>query len=333
MPQIIPVGLAAGLATALLFVSASAGGMTGRVILFFLAPLPSYLAGLGWGPVSAAVAAVASAVATSAFLGIRTGLVFFLSQGIPLIALCHLALLSRPLPFSTAVPPGSPVPLEWYPIGRIVAGAALMAGALAFVSIILLGADLEGLRAMMRELVDKVLLKQLPGLGGEGLGEAEKSALAGMLLHALPAASAVLWLGGFLVNLWLGGKVTLLSGRLSRPWPDVTLMKFPRGFGLGLATSLAATMLPDMPGLLATGFAGAFLFAYLLMGLAIIHYATRGVAGRPFILWGVYLGLLLFNTWAGLAIALIAILEPVLWYRRPDVPDQGPRPPSPPAPT
>ena len=331
MPQFIPVGLAAGLATALLFASASAGGMTGRVILFFLAPLPSYLAGLGWGVLSAAIAAVTSAVATSAFLGMRTGLVFFLSQGIPLIALCHLTLLSRPAPLAAPLPPGAPPPLEWYPIGRVVAAATLMAGALAFVSILLLGADLAGLRGMMRELVDKVLLQQMPNLGGGGLGEAEKDALAGMLLHALPAASAVLWLGGFILNLWLGGKVTLLSGRLPRPWPDVTLMRFPRGFGIGLSIALAATLLQDMPGLLATAFAGAFLFAYLLMGLAIIHYGTRNLSGRPFVLWGVYLGLLLLNPWSGLVIAMIAILEPVLWYRRPDMPDQGP-PPSPPAP-
>lgn len=333
MPQFIPVGLAAGLATALLFASASAGGMTGRVILFFLAPLPSYLAGLGWGPLSAAVAAVSSAAATSLFLGVRTGLVFLVSQGIPLIALCHLALLSRPAPVAAPPPPGAPIPLEWYPTGRVVAAATLMAGALAFVSILMLGLDLEGLRAMMLELVDKVLLKQMPSLGGGDIGEPEKNALAGLLLHALPAGSAVLWLGGFVLNLWLAGKITLMSGRLMRPWPDLTLMRFPRGFGLGLAASLALTLLPALPGLLATGFAGAFLFAYLLMGLAIIHHATLGLSGRPFILWGVYFSLFVFNTWAGLVIALVAILEPMMWYRRPDTPDNGGPPTQPPAPT
>ena len=331
MPPIIPVGLAAGLATALLFVSASAGGMTGRVILFFLAPLPSYLAGLGWGWLSAAVAALTSAAATSVFLGFRTGMVFLMSQGVPLIALCYLTLLSRT--GASAGGPSAPSPaVEWYPIGRVLGAATAMAGALAFVSILLLGADLDSLRSMMRELVDKVVLKQMPHLGGAEMGDAEKNALAGLMLHALPAASAVLWLGGFVVNLWLGGKVTLISGRLPRPWPDVTLMKFPGGFGLGLALSLAATMLPGLPGLLATGFAGAFLFAYLLMGLAIIHYRTVGLSARPFILWGVYVALIVFNTWLGLVIALIAILEPVMWYRRPDVPDQGP-PAQPPAPT
>jgi hypothetical protein len=190
-----------------------------------------------------------------------------------------------------------------------------MAGALAFVSLLLLGADLDGLRAMMRELVDKVLIQQLPALGGAELGEPERAALANLLLQALPAASAVLW---------LGAKITRVSGRLIRPWPDLGLIAVPRRFGFGLAAALALSLLPELPGLLATGFAGGFLFAYMLVGLSIIHYATRGTAARPFILWGLYVMLIFFNTWAGLLVALIAILEPVMWYRRPSPPDIGP---------
>jgi hypothetical protein len=332
MPQYLSVGVAAGLATALLFASASAGGMTGRFLLFFLAPLPSYLAGLGWGTMAAAIAATTSAAVASIFVGGRAGFVFFLSQGLPLVALCHLVLLNRPAQSALPLPMGSAPSVEWYPIGRVLAAAALMAGALALVSILLLGADLEGLRAMMRQLVDDVLVKQLPGLGGGEIGDKEKDALATLLLHALPAGSAVIWLGGFALNLWLGGKVTLLSGRLSRPWPDLQLMRFPSGFGLGLAGSLALSMLPGLPGLLATGFAGAFLFAYMLMGLAIIHFMTRGLPARPFILWGIYVVLIVFNTTAALVVALVAILEPLLWYRRPNPPDQSP-PTPPPSPT
>ncbi len=324
MPQFLPVGVAAGLATALLFASASAGGMTGRFLLFFLAPLPSYLAGLGWGSMAAGIAAATSALVATVFLGGRTGFVFFLSQGLPLVALCHLMLLNRPAQATATLPMGAAPAVEWYPIGRVLAAATLMAGALALVSILLLGADLDGLRTMMRQLVDDVLVKQLPGLGGGDLGEKDKDALATLLLHALPAGSAVIWLGGFALNLWLGGKVTLLSGRLSRPWPNIQLMRFPPGFGIGLAGSLALSMLPGLPGLLATGFAGAFLFAYMLMGLAIIHFMTRGLSARPFILWGIYLILIVFNTTAALVVALVAILEPLLWYRRPDVPDQPP---------
>jgi hypothetical protein len=306
-----------------LFASSSVGGVTGRVVLFFLAPLPCYLAGLGWGTIAASIAALSSAALAGLLLGFRTGIVFLLSQGIPLIVLCHLVLLNRPVDADGSTPVKAPA-YEWYPTGRVLAAATLMAGALAFVSLLLLGADLDGLRAMMRELVDKVLIQQLPALGGAELGEPERAALANLLLQALPAASAVLWLGGFTINLWLGAKITRVSGRLIRPWPDLGLIAVPRRFGFGLAAALALSLLPELPGLLATGFAGGFLFAYMLVGLSIIHYATRGTAARPFILWGLYVMLIFFNTWAGLLVALIAILEPVMWYRRPSPPDIGP---------
>ncbi len=312
MPHFLPVGVAAGLATALLFASASAGGVAGRFLLFFLAPLPSYLAGLGWNSAAAAVAAVVGAVMTAMLLGAQTGVVFFLSQGVPLVVLCHLVMLNRPVQLATSSQPG----IEWYPIGRMMAVGALMAGGLASLSMLLLGTDIEQIKTLTRELVDKVLVPQLPGLGGSELGEPEKDALATLLLHALPAGSAVFWLGGFLGNLWLAAKILTVSGRFTRTWPVLTEIQFPQRFGLGLAVALALSFLPGMPGLLATGFAGAFLFAYVLLGLAIIHHGTRGLAARPFILWAVHFGLLVFNTWAALVVAMIAILEPLMWYRR-----------------
>ncbi|MGE0766883.1 MAG: DUF2232 domain-containing protein [Hyphomicrobiaceae bacterium] len=326
MPQFIPIGLAAGFATALLFASASAGGMTGRFILFFLAPLPSYLAGIGWGAAAAGLAALMSAVATSLLLGIKTGLVFFISQGIPLVILCRLLLMNRTLT-AQAVDgaPGVPI-LEWYPIGRVLAAASLMAGALSVVSIVLLGADVEELRGMMRKLVDDVLSRELPGLGPGEMTPANKESLASVLLYALPAGSAVLWLCGFSLNMWLAGKITLVSGRLARPWPDLTLIRFPSGFGLALAVALGLSMLPGLVGLLASGAAGGLFFAYALMGLAIVHYATRGMAARPLILAGLYGVLLVFNTTALIVVALIAILEPLLWNRRPPASDYGPAP-------
>lgn len=324
MPQFIPVGLAAGLATALLLASASAGGMTGRMILFFLAPLPSYLAALGWGTMAASIAAGTAAVATSLFLGVKTGFVFFASQGIPLVILCHLALLNRSVDATPDDDPKVPPLVEWYPIGRVLAIAALIAGLLSIASMLLLGTDIDDLRTMMRKLTDDVLSHELPGLGASELSDKDKDTLASVMLYALPAGSAVLWLGGFSLNLWLAGKITLISGRLTRPWPDLGLIRFPQRFGIGLAIALGLSLLPGLAGLLASGVAGALFFAYTLMGLAIIHYMTRGIAGRPLLLWGLYVVLLVFNTTALIVVALIAILEPLLWYRRPAIPDYAP---------
>ncbi len=289
--------------------------MAGRIILFFLAPLPCFLAGLGWGSASAAISGVAAAIGTGLIVSPKTGVVFLLSQGLPIAVLCHLALLNRPAPAGANGPPGQPA-LEWYPVGRMVIAAALMAAALSFLSIMLLSPDIDGLRAMMKDLIEKVFLKQIPGFKDQQLGEPEIKALTEMAVHALPAASALSWLAGFLMNLWLAGRITLASGRLQRPWPDVASMTFPSGARLALAAALGLSLLAGYPGLLASGFAGSFLFAFTLMGLAIVHVLTRGRPARTFVLWGLYAALFILNPWVPVLLALLGVLEPMLPWRR-----------------
>ncbi len=323
MPQFLIVGLAAGMASALLFASASAGGMGGRMLLFYLAPLPTYLAGLGWGSVSAGIAAVVSAVGAGLFLAPATGAIYFLGHGLPAVLLCHLALLSRPA--SAPASPTAPPPLEWYPAGRLLAAATLLAGLLALVTVLLIGTDLDDVRKAMREFLEQVILKQMPSGDQAPLDEPKLKAFTEVMLYALPAGAAVFWLSSFVLNLWLAARVTLISGRLARPWPELAQIRFPPRFSLALTAAFVATaVLPGYPSLIAAGFAGAFIFAYVLMGLAVIHYATRANPARAMILLGVYLALFLLNTWAALVIALIAILEPILPWRRPPPPPTSP---------
>lgn len=329
MPPFVLIGLAAGLASAVLFASATAGGITGRFLLFFLAPLPGFLAGLGWGAGAAIVSGLATALGCAFLLSPMGALVVLVSQGLPIALICYLSQLSRPVaPSAPAGPGGSSEPgVEWYPLGRMVAILTLIAGVMAFLTLLMLGNTLDDVRGLLRELIEKVFTQQLPGFKDRKPEEAELKQLTEIALYAFPAASASSWLGGFLLNLYLAGRVTLASGRLARPWPDLAAMVFPRGFRFGLAIAVVvAGVTAGYPALIASGFVGAYLVAYLLLGLAILHYVTRGHAARPFILWGVYLFLFILNTWAGLVLALIGILEPILPWRRSNRPDpSGPQ--------
>jgi hypothetical protein len=319
MPQYILMGLAGGFASAVLFMSATAGGTAGRILLYFLAPLPSFLAGLGWGSTSALVAALAASTATGVILGgVWPAFVFLISQGVPIVLLCHYALLS----YSPAVGPtdddaSAAATVEWYPVGRLIALAAIIAGSLSVLSLFLLGSDLEDVGKILRELIEKVFANDLAALRDKPLTPQEIDSLSQLALYILPAASATTWLAGFTLNLWLAGRITHASGRLIRPWPDIAAMTFPPGMLWGLGIALAFTFLLDgYPKLISSGFAGALLFAYMLMGLAIIHHVTRGKPQRPFILWAVYFLLLLFNSWMAGVIALLAIAEPISPLRR-----------------
>ena len=327
MPYFALIGLAGGIASAVLFMSATAGGPMGRVLLYFLAPLPSFLAGLGWGAPSALVAALTASAGIGFVLGgIWPAFVFLVSQGLPIVMLCHLALLNRPA--ASGAPDdedsaGTPT-LEWYPVGRLLAAGAIIAGSLSVMSLFLLGGDLEQVRSALREMIEKVFAQDLAALRDKPLTREEIDALAQLGLYLLPAASATSWLAGFSLNLWLAGRITQASGRLVRPWPDLAAMTFPPGVLWGLVIAIAFTLLPGYPGLISSGFAGALLFAYMLMGLAIIHYVTRGKPHRPLILWSVYFLLLLFNSWMAAVIALLAIAEPISPLKRWKSPSSGP---------
>ena len=95
MPTGIIIGLGSGLVSALLFYSAARGGPLLRPFLLFLIPLPSLVAGLGWGWLAAAAAAVSGALMVGAIVGATTVLGYLLALGLPVVLAAYLAYLSR----------------------------------------------------------------------------------------------------------------------------------------------------------------------------------------------------------------------------------------------
>jgi hypothetical protein len=327
MPPFILIGTAAGIASAILLVSATMGGFGGRLLLYFLAPLPAFLAGLGWGSAAAGVAAVATTLGCALLLGAKSAGVVLLTQAIPIAILCYLAQLNRPVAVAgeSDMRPQSQAATEWYPVGRLVAAAVLMSGAIAFFTVFLLGASMDDLRKIMRSVVDD-FLKSVPTMTDRKLGEEEIGVLVDTAVQAMPAVGAVFCLGGLLLNLYLAARITLTSGRLPRPWPDLAGMSFPRGFGLGLAASLVLmAVLPGYSTLAASAYAGAFLFAFMLLGLAVIHGASRPLTLRPLVLAALYLSLLVLNGWAAMALAVLGAMEPLIPSRRRPLPPLPPR--------
>jgi Predicted membrane protein (DUF2232) len=310
MPIPLLIGAGSGLIAAALFASAAtATALAG--VLFYLAPLPVCLAGLGWGGRAALLSALTGTVVIAAALGVATAAVFAISIAAPSALLTHLALLSRP----AITPQGQPVAaLEWYPPGRIVGWAALLAGLLAGLLVLFLGYDQETYRESIREILSHSALKELDP-DGKLFTEDTIANLSIVLARALPAAFAVVWLTITLFNLWMAGLIVNASGHALRPWPDLDALELPNAFLLVFAGALAASFLPGLPGLLATGLAGALLFAYVLQGLAVIHVYSQGVPARGLLLATVYLGILLLG-WVAVIVAILGLAEPLLGLRQ-----------------
>jgi hypothetical protein len=309
MPIPLLIGAGSGLVSAALFASAAtATALAG--ILFYLAPLPLCLAGLGWGSIAAILSALTGTVVVAAVLGPTMGAFFALSVGAPMATLCYLALLSRPV----AAPKGhGSGALEWYPPGRLVGWGAVIAGLLAGGMVLTLGYDADSYRDSIRTILDHSALKELDP-DGKLFNEDAIASLSSVLARALPAAFAVVWLSITLFNLWLAGLIVDASGRALRPWPPLDALELPNVFFLLFVGALLLSFLSGLVGLLATGLAGALLFAYVLQGLAVLHVYSRGLPFRRPLLVAVYLGIVLLG-WVAIAVAVIGLSEPMLRLR------------------
>ncbi|MGH6736993.1 MAG: DUF2232 domain-containing protein [Methyloceanibacter sp.] len=310
MPPVhLIIGAGSGLISAALFASAATTAAL-AALLFYLSPLPLCLAGLGWGRAAALIGALTGTIVIAASLGPTTAFAFGLTIAAPIALLTHLILLSRP----AAAPEGNAAgAIEWYPPGRIVGWAALIAGALAGLLVLALGYDQESYRESIREILDHSALKELDRDGTVFTPETIES-LSAVLAKALPAAFAIVWLTITLFNLWLAGIIVEASGRSLRPWPNLHDLEVPNVFVPIFAVALILSFMPGVVGLLATGFAGAMLFAYVLQGLAVIHVYSRGVPLRWLLLLVVYLGILLLG-WVAILVAILGLGEPLFGLR------------------
>lgn len=327
MQRSIFLGIAAGMATAVVFLSATTGPMAMRALLYLLTPLPLFLAGLSLGWVSALAGGLAGALAIALVTAPLFGVVFAASEAVPVVALTYLVMLGRP-----ASGPGPDVDMatgtEWYPIGRVVIWAAILSAFMALIAVLFLGPDLDTLRATARKLVDEWIsvLQSATGQTKE-LTEEDRQRLATFGMYLLPGAVALSWMLTALLNLYLAGRIVLAAGQLGRPWPDLAAMRYPRFAPLVLAAATLATLASGYAGLLASALSGALYFAYVLMGLAVVHYVTRGQSWRPFALWALYAVLLVLNTGVSVVIALIGLADGFIPIRRGGPPPNLPSPP------
>jgi hypothetical protein len=140
----------------------------------------------------------------------------------------------------------------------------------------------------------------------------------------LPAAAAIVWFCIMLLNMWSAARIVTVSGRSIRPWPDLTMMSYPGFFALGFAASLIGTFSTGILSIVATGFFGAFLIAYILLGLVVLHVLARTSPFKFVLLSALYLGIFLFG-WVALVVAIVGIGDPMFKFR-----ERAMRPPPPP---
>ena len=143
-------------------------------------------------------------------------------------------------------------------------------------------------------------------------GGATAKEFSATLVLAMGPVMAAWGVFALALNCWIAGWVTLLSGRLARPWPDVARhLGLPRWTIMVFALLFALTLSTGAIRLLAMTAAAALGAALALVGLAILHWRSRGSPARAGILIATYGACILVFPWplvllAGLGFAELA---------------------------
>jgi hypothetical protein len=322
MAHVFLIGIGAGAAAALLFASVASGSPL-SVLLFYLAPLPILIAAMGWSHWAALIAAVVAAAGLAALFSPFFFIAFLIGIGLPAWWLGYLALLARPAGVPTADG------LEWYPIGHLVFWAALISAAVVIVGMLNLGTDEAAFRAALHQSIERVVRIQIGPQGGAP-GQSGAPALSERVLDImvaiLPVAAAVLTTITGIVNLGLAGRIVKISGRLPRPWPDISAMRFPSYAPLVAGAAVLASFLPGLVGIMANALMASVLMAYAVLGFAVLHAITRGTGSRPFVLGGVYAAVIVFF-WPALILSLLGLADTMFDFRGRAAQKRGPPPP------
>ncbi len=315
MVQIVLIGLGAGVASALLFASIVSGSPI-SILLFYLAPLPILLAGIGWNHLAALIAALAAA----AGLGVLFGFWFFIAHiagvGVPAYLLAYLAMLGRQAPGGA---------LEWYPAGRLVLWGAGIAAVSTALTIPVFGSDLDSYRATVKQIFERVMRLQFGTPAGEPLrlpNGGDPNAALDLLATVMPPMAAAIAMLTTLMNLWLAGRIARVSGRLARAWPDLSQINFPALTPVVLLAAIALSFLASVVGIAAGMLAACLLLAYAILGFAVIHQLTRALSARGVILGAVWLVVLVLG-WPAIVVALIGLADGLLDLRKINKPNSN----------
>jgi hypothetical protein len=304
------IAIAAGCASALMFASLISGALI-SLLLFWLAPLPLMMAGLGWGPLTASVGGIAAALSLGAIFGLPYCITFVIMVVLPAWWLGHLALLGRPI--ADPNPGGGPAPaavnLEWYPVGRILLWIAGFAVLTTMAALLTLGTDAASIAAAMKRGLMRVLDSRMV------TANADMERVVDAMVAVAPLAAVIVTMISLTINLWLATLVTATSGRLRRPWPDLRTTALPAMTLVASCVGIAFCFTSGLLAILAQVITTALMVAYALTGFAVLHTVTQSLNSRALWLSCAYVVVVIF-TWPVMAMVVLGIADALFGLRQ-----------------
>lgn len=299
------VAAAAGLAGALLFVLAARASLA-TVVIGYFAPMPLMIAALGYGlSVGAAAAAIGGAFIAAMFHP-ALGLIYIFSIGAPAVLIAAAALLA---------PLGADGKRDFAPTAAVLTSALVAAVAIGG-GLLFFAWKLGGFDALMASAIKEGQPIVEAMIKDSKAGGLDASELTRYLVLAAPVGIAASQLLTMTINLYLAGRVSMISGNLPRPWPSIADdLSIPPAFGALFAAACGLTLLGGLPGVIAGIVAAVFGMAFALQGLAVAHVMTRGAGLRPALLFSLYALVVLLPPWPFLFLALAGLADAAFHLR------------------
>jgi len=275
-------------------------------ILFFIVSAPLFMVGLAFGWLAVAIGAVAAVVTLAFMLGPKAALLHALLAGLPAAWLSYLARQHRP---AAGAPEGEPVDdegNEWYPEGRLLLWMAGLAATGVAISLLMQGLSVQELHAALRQLAERGL--QATGLGAE-LTDEQRAEFLTLFTKMAPLGAAIMWLLSMWFSYRLAVFLTRHFGLSARPSAPFSRLVFPRTALLGLAGLSLTALLPGLPGIIGEVFAVAYMTAFAMLGLAVVHAWLEGTPWQPMALGLLYAALLLLTGLVGPVLLIIGLAE------------------------
>ncbi|HWV43053.1 DUF2232 domain-containing protein [Pseudorhodoplanes sp.] len=298
------IGLGAGAASALLMATMASRSPL-ALLLILLAPLPIMIAAIGWTHWTALFGALAAALALAVVFGEPLWIpIYLVGAGLPGWWLGYLALLAR------ADDDGQ---VEWYPVGRLVVWCTIIASIIVMIVMWNVRIDEVQFQAALKLALERVAKEY--GSSAPDFTKMDVKRVGEMIAGFVPPATAAMITLAYALNLYAAGRTAGLSGRLRRPWPDLSALRFPKLAPAAFAIALTLWFMPGALGMVGGIISGAFIMAYAMLGFAVLHEITRNLGIRPLVLIGAYF-VVMAAVWPVFFMTMLGLADSIFDFRK-----------------
>ena len=301
----IIIAIICGLTAALLFLSPLSLGSMGLMMSSFTA-LPLFVVVLGFGTKIGIISGVVAAAVVALFMGPIGALSVLGATLAPALWIGHSAGLSR----------DDSGTQEWFPLSQILFRLMIISALIVIILGIATGYSRQWAIEQSTALIGQML--QLQGDAADSAVfvdaqtiEMRATDIATLIPIMMPVSILLL----MVVNLRLAERIARHLNWLLRPREDLPSKVSLPTMACGIfAAAVAASFVPNDIALVAQAVAGAFGGGFAIVGLASIHFVSRGFAARPFLLPLVYV-VLLFSRFIAPVFSLLGVAETLFHLR------------------